>query len=576
MPILGRKERFSLLPQADLASLPPTKPFHSSSYPSLSSTSHQPPTARQQQRNRLTERYSYTTRTMATPRGRKPLGTLKQPSANVEGTPAKTATAPPPARRLHRFGDSIDGVDPRTIITGFKPEDFPADGPISNPDFEPSKTSSSPILMRSFNAGTPTKTTPLATPFSRPGRPTPASASASDESSPFHSVKSDEYKSAKASAMGTPLRMPINQTLSYDGTSKNKGKMAENKRVFPHVDNRENVSYATGMSRRDFSSSIGRPSVEYMNNNLYVGRPSIDDSANEPAEWAPWGYRKGSESGSATPPVIPKRPRDYSQGERYSRISSGGASKTKAKLSPLIPIAIPKPSRIPSISRLPSGSRLPSSSLPSSNRQHLPASSSGASFTQRAVRRASELSSSWNLPVLPTRRRDRAGSNASSSIVASSSVVGSSPSVQRMNAISTGTSCRDPSFSSDNLDDAEVIDPSDSVSQYSNTTIRDNNPPRTHTTQARSKEQHTNTIKPIMDQKMAATSASNKRLSMGGSYLNHKSTPRAETSKEVMSPHNDKPQLKTRASNMDQPTQSTRAKQCKQPPKSFFLKKEEY
>ena len=566
MPMLGRKERFLLLPQSDLASPAPTKPSHSSSYPSISPTSHQPPTARKQQRNRPPERYSYTTKTMATPRGRKPLGTLKQPSANVEGTPAKTATVPSPARRLHRFGDSIDGVDPRTIITGFKSEDFPADDPISNPYFEPPKTSSSPILMRGFNAGTPTKTTPLATPFSRPGRPTPASASASDGSSPFHSVKSDEYKSA----MGTPLRMPINPTLSYDGTPKNKGKMVEDKRVYPHVDNRENVSHATGMSRRDFSSSIGRPSVEYMNNNLYVGRPSINDSANKAAEWAPWGYRKGSENGSATPPVILRRPRDNSQGELYPRISSDGSPKTEAKLSPLIPIAIPKPSRIPSISRL------PSSSLPSSNRQHLLASSSGASFTQRAVRRASELSSSWNLPVLPIRRRARAGSNASSSIVASSSVVGSSPSVHRMNAISTGTSCRDPSFSSDNLDDAEVIDPSDSVSQYSNTTIRDNNLLRTHTTQARSKEQHTNTIKSIMDHKEAVTSARNKRISMGGSQLNYKSTPRAETSKQVLSPNNDKPKPRTRALNMDQPTQSTRAKQCKQPPKSLFLKKEKY
>ena len=518
---------------------------------------------------------------MATPRGRKPLGTLKQPSVNTVPTPQQAATPPLVAlpRRLHRFGDSINGVDPKAIITGFKPEDSPTgESPYGLPKLSTSQKS--PNLIRGLTVGTPTKTTPLATPFSRPGRPTPGSASASDGSSPFHSVKSDEYKSAKGSAMGTPLRMPINPTLSYDGTPKNKGKMVENKRVFsagmrrPSVDNRDNVSYATGMSRPDFSSSIGRPSVDYMKNNSYVGRPSIDSRENKTVEWAPWGYRKGSESGSATPPVIPKRPRDNSQGERYPKLSSGGGRKTKPKLSPLIPIAIPKPSRIP-FSRLPSGGgRLPSSSLPSSNRQHLPASSSGASFTQRAVRRASELSSSWNLPVLPTRRRNRAGSNASSSIVASSSVVGSSPSVQRMSAISTGTSRREPSFSSDNLDDAEVIDPSDSVSQYSNHTIRQNDSqPRTHTTQARTKAHHTNTIKSIMDQKKAAASASNKRLSMGGSFLSHNATTRAEASKQAMTPNNEKPQLKAKSSVMDQPTQSTRAKQCKSPHKLLFAKR---
>ena len=569
--MIGKKERNSRSSVAlNLASLPPTTLFHSFSHLSFTSTSYHSPTYRQQQRDQATERYSYTT-AMATPRGRKPLGTLKQPSSNVEGTLPKKATAPPPARRLHRFGDSIDGVDTRIIIAGFKHEDFPADGPISNHYFEPSKTSSSPTLMHGLNmVGTPTK----ASPISRHGRPTPSS----DGSSPFHSVTNDQYKSVKGSAMGTPLRMPINSTLSYDGTpksSKGKRKMPENKNDFslsmgrPSVDNRDNVSYATGMSRPDFCSSIGRPSVDYMKNNSYVGRPSIDNGDNKPADWAPWGYRKGSESGSATPPVISKRPRDSSRGERYPRISSGGAPKTKPKLSPRIPIAIAKPSRIPSLSRLPSGSRFPSSSLPSSNRQRLPASSSGASFTQRAVRRASELSSSWNLPVLPTRRRNRAGSNASSSIVASSSVVGSSPSLQRMSAISTGTTHRQPSFSSDNLDDAEVIDPTDSLSQYSNKTIRDNNLPRTHTTQARSKEQRTNTIKSIMNQKKATAIASHKRPSMGGSFLSNNATTRAEASKQVTTPNNDKPQLKAKSSVMDQPTQSTRAKQCKQPFKTL-------
>lgn len=500
------------------------------------------------------------------PQGRKPLGTLKQPSVNTK--PDSTSSAsPPPARRLHRLGDSIDGVGSKTIITGFEPEDFPAGAP----PYELPKLSTSqksPILMRGFNVGTPTKTTPLATPFSRPGRPTPGSDSASDGSSPFHSVKSDEYKSAKGSAMGTPLRMPINPTLSYDGTSKNKGKIVENKSVFnlsmggPSVENRDNVSYSNGFENRP---SISRLSVDYMKNNSYVGRLSIDNRDNNSADWAPWGYRKGSESGSATPPIILKHPRDNNQGERYPRLSSGGAPETKAKLSQLSPIAIPKPSRIPSISCLPSGSRLPSSSLPSSSRQHLPASSSGASFTQRAVRRASELSSSWNLPVLPTRYRVRAGSNASSSIVASSSAVGSSPSVQRMNAISTGKYCRDPSFSSDSLDDPEEIGPTDSMSQYSNQTIRDNNLPRTHTTQARTKAQHTSHIRSMMDDKKAAAAASssNKDLSMGGSFLSQKSTPRAAEN-QPLSTNNDKPQLKPRASKMDQPTQSTRAKQCKQ------------
>ena len=132
-----------------------------------------------------------------------------------------------------------------------------------------------------------------------------------------------------------------------------------------------------------------------------------------------------------------------------------------------------------------------------------------------------------------------------------------------MGAISTGTSRRVPSFSSDKLDDAEVIDPIDSASQYSNQTIRDNNPPKTHNTQARTKAQHTSHIKSTMDVKKAAaaTSSSNKRLSMGGSFLSQKSTPRA-SDKQPMSTNSDKPQLKMRASNLDQPTQSTRAKQC--------------
>ena len=99
-----------------------------------------------------------------------------------------------------------------------------------------------------------------------------------------------------------------------------------------------------------------------------------------------------------------------------------------------------------------------------------------------------------------------------------------------MNAISYGTSCRDPSFSSDSLDDAEIIDPTDSVSQYSNQTIRDSNLPRTHTTQARTKAQHINNIRSMTDDKKvaatAAASSSNKRLSTGGSFLRQKSTDR--------------------------------------------------